>query len=114
MLSIQSMEREMKVLLAVMVFLISAVSFADGYKYDPNSGNSYYVHTDNSGNTQVRGNNIYTGSTWNTTVDSNGNERGTDSRGNMWNYNRGSGVYQNYGTGKICTGSGAFRTCTGG
>lgn len=57
-----------------------------------------------------QGYNPNTGSSWN--YGSHGsNTYGTDSRGNAWNYNAGSNVYQNYGTGRTCTGTGAYRSC---
>lgn len=60
-----------------------------------NNGNSY-----RSTGSTVYGSNSSTGSTWTNSYSSGGNQRGTDSQGNSWSYNRGSGVYQNYGTGE--------------
>lgn len=96
--------------LIFLICLISINAFAD-YKYDYKTGNSYSTYTDSVGNTYVRGFNTKTGSTWNTTIENDGDMRGTDSGGNYWNYNRGSKTYMNYGTGKTCYGSGAYRTC---
>ena len=47
---------------------------------------------------------------WNQSIDSQGNQRGMDSKGNMWNYNRRSGAYWNT-DGTFCTGKGAYRIC---
>ncbi len=47
---------------------------------------------------------------WNQSIDSQGNQRGMDSKGNMWNYNRRSGAYWNT-DGAFCTGKGAYRIC---
>jgi hypothetical protein len=82
-----------------------------GRSYDYQSGNSYNWNTDYSGNTRVRGTNYRTGSMWNTTVERDGDMRGTDSDGNSWNYNSRTNTYMNYGTGTYCTGSGAYRFC---
>lgn len=40
-----------------------------GSDYDYKSGNNYTWRKDGSGRTHVRGNNIYTGSQWNTTIE---------------------------------------------
>jgi len=80
-------------------------------KYDWQSGNSYSIHRDLNGNTRIRGFNSYTGSNWTTNIDRQGNFSGIDKRSNPWSYNSRSGLYQNFGTGKICWGKGVFRTC---
>lgn len=47
-----------------------------------------------------RGYNPGTGSTWSGRSDGFG-QRGFDARGNIWSYDRNSGVYHNYGTGEM-------------
>ena len=88
-------------------------SFGTSTTYDYNSGNSYTTSQGFGGNTIINGFNSRTGSSWNTTIDANGNQRGMDSKGNTWNYNSTTGTYFN-SNGKICTGKGASRICTGG
>ncbi len=73
--------------------------------YDNRSGNSY-----NTWGGTTRGYNQGTGSAWSSQGYS-GGQRGTDSQGNPWSYNSRTGVYQNYGTGRTCVGSGAGRVC---
>lgn len=80
--------------------------------YDWQTGNSYTT-TVNGANTTVRGFNTNTGSTWNSTIDASGNQRGTDSRGNVWQYNKATKTYIN-SNGRVCVGEGAARVCTGG
>lgn len=80
--------------------------------YDWQTGNSYTTTTTGS-DTHVRGLNTNTGSTWNTTIDSSGNQRGVDAKGNVWQQNKATGTYIN-SNGKVCTGKGAARVCTGG
>lgn len=83
-------------------------------EYDWQSGNRYETEHHNNAfeqDTHVRGSNIYTGSTWETTIDSDGDMNGRDADGNMWRYDEGSKLYQNYGTGETCIGSGAARSC---
>lgn len=84
-----------------------------GRTYDPQTGNTYNWRRNSDGSTTVRGSNLQTGSTWTNRVESNGNQRGTDSDGNMWRYNATTGTYTNT-NGRICTGRGAYRTCSGG
>lgn len=75
-------------------FIATSISAASA-QYLGGNGNSY----SSSGNS-YRGYNSNTGSTWSSTTSPGGNQSGIDSRGNSWSYNRGSGVYQNYGTGE--------------
>ena len=99
------------VIVSLFVFVVSAhARIRSGSKYDVYSGNSY--HWNQSGKqVTVRGNNLRTGNMWNTTIDNNtGNMRGTDARGNYWNYNSQSGYYYN-SDGTTCFGRGALRTC---
>lgn len=97
------------ILAALLVATISTEAAAE-YKYDYRTGNSYNTYNSGS-NTHVRGNNVNTGSSWNTTIDNNtGNARGFDSQGNSWNYNNSTGNYNN-SNGHGCTGKGAGRVC---
>ena len=102
----------MKKLLLVLSLLFPSICFSAGMYdapektkrgsfYDFKSGSSYQWNTDPAGNTRVSGNNYNTGSIWNTTIDKSGNMNGSDSDGNLWNYNKRSGTYMNYGTGEI-------------
>jgi len=79
--------------------------------YDWKSGNSYTITRNYDGTVTVNGLNVRTGSTWRTTIDSSGNMRGTDKNFNPWSYSSSTGTYINYGTGKVCVGQGAARTC---
>lgn len=81
------------------------------HSYDPRTGNSYNVTENYGGGARVDGYNSSTGSTWHTTIENNGNMRGTDSDYNSWTYNSSTGAYYNYGTGESCYGKGSFRTC---
>lgn len=91
--------------------LLAPIAAHAGSAYDWRTGNTYNWNSYPGGDTHVRGYNFGTGSQWNTTVRPNGDMRGTDSNGHMWNYNSGSGTYHNYGTGRTCYGQGAARTC---
>lgn len=82
-----------------------------GSTYDFNSGNMYNWHKNSDGSTQLNGNNLNTGSNWNTNIKRNGDMNGFDSNGNSWNYDEKSGNYYNFGTGKICVGKGYARSC---
>lgn len=90
---------------------ISSQADDSGSSYDWRSGNRYSWDTDSSGETRVRGSNSRTGSRWNTTIDPDGDMKGSDSDGNRWRYNSNTGSYYNYGTGQSCRGSGRARTC---
>lgn len=81
------------------------------YTYDRQSGNRYTTTTNPDGSAEVRGNNYQTGARWRTTIDADGQQRGTDADGNRWKYNPTTGRYYNYGTGQTCTGTGNRRTC---
>ena len=105
-----------KVLAALVTSAALGVAFGaaaqdSGYNYDWQSGSSYSWNTDNQGNTTVRGNNLGTGSSWSTRIDRRGNMNGLDDDGNYWTFDRSSGSYYNFGSGKSCFGSGALRTC---
>lgn len=99
----------MKYLAGLMFLFIFTAAFAG---YNPYTGNTYTVTPNGGGGATVQGFNTNTGSNWNTTIQSNGNMNGVDAKGNMWDYNRQTGTYMNYGTGTICTGSGYTRTCS--
>ena len=79
-------------------------------KYDWQSGNNYTVCSDSSG-TSISGYNAGTGSTWNQRQNRDGSYSGRDAGGNYYTGNNNTGSYYNYGTGKSCYGTGAFRTC---
>jgi hypothetical protein len=106
----------MKRFIAAFVLFAASQALGQGstYNYDYRTGNSYRTYTDTSGTTYVNGYNYNTGSSWRSTVDKDGDQRGTDSQGNSWQYNARSHSYYNYGTGKMCTGTGYSRICTGG
>lgn len=89
-----------------LIFALSLISIQAlaQYHYDPQTGNSYTQ----MGNTTF-GQNARTGATWNTTNTMSGSY-GTDSRGNSWNYNRGTNVYHN-SNGTTCSGLGNSRVC---
>lgn len=86
--------------LAVVAIVMTAGSaFAQsGYTYDYRSGNSYNYYTSPGGQTTVRGSNLRTGSSWNTTIQRNGNMSGYDAGNNYWSYNARTGSYYNSGT----------------
>ena len=90
------------------IFLSSTIAKAE-YYYDYQTGNSYYTNS-HGGNTQVRGFNSRTGSSWNSNIQSNGNISGFNSKGNYWNYNRNTGSYYN-SNGTTCFGKGYTRVC---
>lgn len=80
--------------------------------YDWSTNSSYTTTYGYDGAATVSGSNINTGATWNTTIDKQGNQRGTDADGNLWQYNKATGSYIN-SNGKVCIGKGATRVCTG-
>lgn len=90
--------------------LVVAAPLAAQAKCDMN-GNCYTVTPSYDGGARISGFSASNGTMWNSTVDSNGNQRGFDSSGNSWNYDANSGNYINYGTGKMCFGKGASRFC---
>lgn len=99
-----------KLIFLLIALLINSASAKDifdspdnnsGSKFDYNSGNFYRWQNNDDGETKIYGNNYKTGSTWNTTVEENGDMRGRDSNGNVWNYNDRTGTYINYGTGEM-------------
>lgn len=78
----------------------SSYEVDSGTSYDWESGNTYNWSTDASGTTTVDGYNYRTGSTWETTIESDGDMSGYDSDYNYWEYDRSTGSYYNYGTGE--------------
>jgi hypothetical protein len=62
------------------------------------------------GSTNVGGFNPSSGSQWNTTIQPNGDQRGMNSKGNLWQYNQSTGSYLN-SNGTVCVGKGAARVC---
>jgi hypothetical protein len=87
------------------------VTSTSGHTFDARSGNQYNWTRSPSGETTVRGMNVQTGSIWRTTIQPDGSMRGMDKDMNPWSYNSRSGTYINYGSGKMCFGKGASRTC---
>jgi hypothetical protein len=105
------METEMIRFLALTgtaIYFLSVPALA-GFKCDYATGNCYQTNNFN-GTTRVYGNNMQNGTNWNTTIQQNGNMRGTDSDGNMWNYNAQSKIYSS-SDGTTCYGEGASRNC---
>lgn len=113
----------MRIIITMIAIALAAQAMAydeDDYKprrprtssnYDATTGNMYNTQRHLDGSSDTYGNNTNTGSQWQSHSDRRGNQSGTDADGNMWNYNRGSNTYYNYGTGKMCTGSGYARVC---
>lgn len=94
----------------VLLSLLGTTAFAES-RYDYRTGNYYTVTPTYGGGARVQGMNIKNGTTWSNTVDQRGNQRGYDANGNYYNYNADTGTYMNFGTGKTCTGKGAYRVC---
>jgi hypothetical protein len=84
---------------------------SSGTTYDWQSGNAYFWNKAPNGDTNVNGLNANTGSMWNTTIKPDGSMSGYDKDFNSWDYNAGTKTYFNYGTGTMCVGEGALRTC---
>lgn len=113
----------MRIIITMIAVALAAQAMAydedDSKPRQPRSSSNYDATTGNMTNTQRRsdgssdtyGANTNNGSQWQSHSDRRGNQSGTDADGNMWNYNRGSNTYFNYGTGKMCTGSGYTRVC---
>ncbi|MCR5876959.1 hypothetical protein [Phenylobacterium sp. J367] len=78
--------------------------------YDWQSGNRITATPNQDGSTSIRGSNMNTGAMWRSTIEANGDQRGVDSRGNMWRYNESTGSYMS-SDGTTCIGKGALRTC---
>jgi len=82
-----------------------------GSTIDPLSGNTYFWHKDSSGNTQVNGMNLNTGSMWQTEIKRDGSMNGWDKNFNPWTYDSKTKTYMNLGTGTMCIGEGYARIC---
>jgi hypothetical protein len=97
--------------LAVLVLVTPAFA-QSGSSYDWRSGNQYNSNANRNvdGSATIRGSNFGTGTQWNQTIMPNGDQRGTDSRGNHWNYKNSSGYYWNT-DGATCWGKGLYRQC---
>ena len=78
--------------------------------FDYSSGNMYTTTPSYDGGATVRGSNLNTGSMWTTRIQPNGDMTGTDSDGNIWQYNRSTGSYMS-SDGTVCMGTGALRQC---
>jgi hypothetical protein len=94
---------------AVLVLVTPAFA-QSGSSYDWRSGNQYNSNRNVDGSATIRGSNFGTGTQWNQTIMPNGDQRGTDSRGNYWNYKNSSGYYWNT-DGATCWGKGLYRQC---
>jgi hypothetical protein len=105
------MKALLPVLAAISLYVTGDAIAQSGYTYDWQSGNSYNWDTDDFGNTHVYGMNPNTGSTWNTTIDPQGNMQGFDAQMNPWSYDSGTGTYFNFGTGRMCIGQRPIRSC---
>lgn len=73
---------------------VPSINSSGAYGAYGSNGNTYQ-----SSGHGYQGYNANTGSSWNA-QSSGSTTRGTDSHGNSWSYDRGTGVYQNYGTGE--------------
>ena len=78
--------------------------------YDWQSGNMISTTPSYGGGATVNGYNTRSGATWNTQIQPNGSQSGTDSQGNFWTYNPSTGSYIN-SNGRSCIGTGAARVC---
>lgn len=79
--------------------------------YDWKSGNRYTTTINPDGSAQVRGSNLQNGTSWRSTIQPDGQQRGTDADGNQWRYNPRTKTYTNFGTGKTCTDTAYGRVC---
>jgi hypothetical protein len=90
---------------------VTSIGFSQtGSYYNYSNGNSYNYGT-YGGTTFINGYNFNNGRTWQQRIDQNGNQSGTDSRGNYWQYNSNTGSYYN-SNGTYCYGTGAYRSCS--
>jgi hypothetical protein len=94
--------------IGVSVLLAGLVSFPALAQFNP-SPNIYQNSPRPGGGSQLNGYNLGTGRNWQNTYDSRGNSYGIDGRGRAWSYDRGSGMYYNYGSGAVRYGSGQSR-----
>jgi hypothetical protein len=91
------------------LLLVPLVALAD-YSYDWTTGNWYITTPNADGGAQVHVYNGRTDSSWNTTIFPNGDIRGFDSNGNVWQYNSSTGYYV-HSKGQACIGKGERRRC---
>lgn len=105
------MKRTAPILALAAMLLLGAGAATAQSSYDWKTGNQHNVLPGPGGGATIYGNNSRNGTQWNTTVSPDGNQRGVDSSGNHWQYNKSTGNYYNYGTGKSCYGQGSARTC---
>lgn len=78
----------------------SGASYGSSNYYGGSSYNSYNGNSYNSSGHGYQGYNSNTGSSW-SSQSYGSTTNGIDSRGNSWSYDRGTGTYQNYGTGEV-------------
>jgi len=104
------MKRIFVLVFASLLLSSPALAQTSGSSYDWRTGSTYQWNRDSNGSTNINGFNGHTGSIWNQTIERNGNQHGTDSRGNYWQYDNSSGTYWN-SNGRFCTGHGAYRVC---
>lgn len=84
-----------KIFLTLLLLSFCSPVIAQNYGYGSNDQNHY--------NTYGSGYNAYnsnTGSQWHTDYSSGGNQSGTNAHSENWNYDRSTGLYQNYSTGE--------------
>lgn len=102
----------MRYMLAACLFVLPTSVFAQsGSSYDWQNNNYYTWNSDRGGTTRYQGYNFNNGSMWGGQIDRRGNQRGYDRDGNYWTYDSQSKTYLNFGTGKMCTGTGYGRIC---
>lgn len=78
--------------------------------YDRQSDNYYVLVRKWDGTLQLDGENLTTGSRWQTIYSPDGSSRGVDKAGTTWEYNPEECFYKN-STGKVCIGCGDARVC---
>lgn len=70
-----------------LLMVLSLPASAQQYVRDPSTGNTYQVyHSDITGNTTIFGNNQSNGTRWSQTVERDGDQRGINAQGQMWQY----------------------------
>ncbi len=100
--------------LVLIIILFTGLTYC-GCKaeYDFNSGNSYFICTNEyTKKVEITGFNLTTDAYWTTIYDIRKNAlEGYDKNYNYWNYEDYDQSYYNYGTWEICYGEGEFRIC---
>lgn len=66
-----------------------------GYAYDPTTGTEFRWRTDQDGNRHIVETNRQSKTIANTTIKSDGSQKGIDGDGTYWTYDRVTGVYAN-------------------